>query len=57
MKAKIITYPGNRSIDEQDKREKRRKKKTKSKDAMITPMHNGNKGIKSGKSYSACRLI
>lgn len=58
MGAEIIIYTGNKEKVTKRSIRKRRKKETKYKEAVTYPMQeDGEKGIKSGKSYSTCRLI
>lgn len=60
MNEKIIMFPGNqrKNMTTRKSREKRRKKEAKYQGAVTYPMNDdGEKEIKSGKSYSTCRLI
>lgn len=60
MNEKIIMFPGNqrKNMTTRKSREKRRKQESKYQGAVKYPMHDdGEKGIKSGKSYSSCGFI
>lgn len=60
MNEKIIMFPGNnaKNMIRRKSREKRRKQETEYQGAVKYPMHDdGEKEIKSGKSYSSCGFI